>query len=61
MRRRLPSAFAQPVAARPDISLSKTRVRLFKGRKLARLGLRKLRRRAAAARPSVETAKEPRT
>jgi hypothetical protein len=61
LRRRLPSAYAQPVAARPDIPLSKTRVRLFKGRKLARLGLRKLRRRAAGARPSVETAKAPRT
>jgi len=49
LRRRLPSAFAPPVAARPDIPLSKTRVRLFKGRKLARLGLRELRRRAASA------------
>jgi len=40
LRRRLPSAVAPPVAARPDVPLSKTRVRLFKGRKLARIGLR---------------------
>ena len=40
LRRRLPSATAPPVAARPDVPLSKTRVRLFKGRKLARIGLR---------------------
>jgi hypothetical protein len=59
LRRRLPSAVAPPVAARPDVPLSKTRVRLFKGLKLARLGLRNLRRRAAGARPSVENAKGP--
>jgi hypothetical protein len=52
LRRRLPSTVAAPVAARPDIPLSKTRVRLFKGRNLARLGLRKLRRRAAGATPN---------
>jgi len=52
LRRRLPSTVAAPVAARPDIPLSKTRVRLFKGSNLARLGLRTLRRRAAGARPS---------
>jgi hypothetical protein len=59
LRRRLPTVDPRPVAARPDIPLSKTRVRLFKGRKLARLGLRTLRRRAAGARPSVVTAKGP--
>jgi hypothetical protein len=59
LRRRLPSTVAPPVAARPDVPLSKTRVRLFKGRKLARLGLRALRRRAASARLSVENAKGP--
>jgi len=59
LRRRLPSTVAAPVAARPDIPLSKTRVRLFKGRNLARLGLRKLRRRAAGARPSFERATGP--
>lgn len=59
LRRRLPSAIAPPVAARPDVPLSKTRVRLFKGRTLARLGLRKLRRRAAGARQSVENATGP--
>ncbi|MGA2491942.1 MAG: hypothetical protein ABSF67_03205 [Roseiarcus sp.] len=59
LRRRLPSAMAPPVAARPDVPLSKTRVRLFKGRNLARIGLRKLRRRAAGARPSVENATGP--
>jgi hypothetical protein len=52
LRRRLPSTVAAPVAARPDVPLSKTRVRLFKGRNLARLGLRKLRRHAAGATPS---------
>ena len=59
LRRRLPSAIVPPVAARPDVSLSKMRVRLFKGRKPARLGLRKLRRRAAGARPRVENATGP--
>ena len=59
LRRRLPSAVALPIAARPDIPLSKTRVRLFKGRNLARIGLRKLRRRAAGARPSAEDATRP--
>jgi hypothetical protein len=59
LRRRLPSAVALPIAARPDIPLSKTRVRLFKGRNLACIGLRKLRRRLAGARPSAEDATRP--
>lgn len=59
LRRRFPSTVAPPVAAPPDIPLSKTRVRLFKGRNLARLGLRKLRRRVAGARPGVENAAGP--
>jgi hypothetical protein len=59
LRRRLPSADAPPVAARPDIPISKTRVRLFKGRKLARLALRALRRHAAGGRANVETAQGP--
>ena len=59
LRRRLPSTVAAPVAARPDIPLSKTRVRLFKGRNLARLGLRTLRRRVTGARPSVNSAAGP--
>lgn len=59
LRRRLPIAGAPPVAARPDIPASKTRVRLFKGAKLARLGLRRLRRRVAARRQAVEAVKRP--
>jgi hypothetical protein len=59
LRSRLPSAVALPIAARPDIPLSKTRVRLFKGGNLACIGLRKLRRRLAGARPSAEDATRP--
>jgi hypothetical protein len=58
LRRRLPSADAPPVAARPDIPLSKARTRLFKARALARLAWRALRLRGAGVRPKVETARQ---
>jgi len=63
LRRRGPSPDAPPAAARPSIPLSKARVRLFKGGKLARLGLRALNRRVrrslAPAKPGVEPPRGP--
>jgi hypothetical protein len=63
LRRYGPSPDVVPVAARASIGFSKTRVRLFKGGKRARLALRMLRRRlrpgAAAAGQAVESPRGP--